>query len=45
MNDLELVNIIIKLMKFIESSGLMLDNETTKKITEIFERRLSNVRL
>lgn len=45
MNDLELVNIIIKLMKFIESSGLMLDNETTKQITEIFERRLSNVRI
>lgn len=45
MNDLELVNIIIKLMKFIENSGLMLDCETTKQITEIFERRLSNVRL
>lgn len=45
MNDLELVNIIIKLMKFIEQSGLMLDCETSKKISEIFERRLNNVRI
>lgn len=45
MNELELVNIIIDLMKFIEQNGLKLGNEKTSHIADVFERRLENVRV